>query len=116
MRRAFIEMRAFTQRVDGEGRELLFLIQSELRVRLETAPVIPGTGGLRKLRVSDAGRRKGKRGGYRVLYLDLPEVGLTFLISLYNKNKKEDMSSDEKRVMRELVAILKREARSNAKN
>lgn len=90
---------------------MLLLIQGELLERLESSPVIPGTGGLRKLRVSDAGRGKGKRGGYRVIYLDIPEMKRTYLLGLYGKGDKADLSQDEKKVLKGLVERLKREAR-----
>jgi len=111
MRRLFIEASAFTKKVDAEGRETLLTIQGELLDRLESSPVIPGTGGLRKLRVSDASKGKGKRGGYRVIYLDLPEVKRTFLLGLYGKGEKADLSQDEKKVLKGLVERIKREAR-----
>lgn len=111
MRRLFIEASAFTKKVEGEGREALLLIQGELLERLESSPVIPGTGGLRKLRVSNASKGKGKRGGYRVIYLDLPEVKRTYLLGLYGKGEKADLSQDEKKVLKGLVERLKREAR-----
>ena len=111
MRRLFIETSAFTRKVDGEGREALLLIQGELLERLESSPVIPGTGGLRKLRVSNADRGKGKRGGYRVIYFDMPKMKRTYLLGLYGKGEKADLSQDEKKVLKGLVERLKREAR-----
>lgn len=111
MRRLFVETSAFTKKVDGEGRETLLLIQGELLDRLESSPVIPGTGGLRKLRVSNEAKGKGKRGGYRVIYLDLPEVKRTYLLGLYGKGEKADLSQDEKKVLKGLVERIKREAR-----
>jgi mRNA-degrading endonuclease RelE of RelBE toxin-antitoxin system len=111
MRRTFIEASAFTKKVEREGPGTLPLIQGELLDRPESGAVIPGTGGLRKLRVPDAGRGKGKRGGYRVIYLDVPELGRTYLLGLYGKGEKADLSHDEKKVLKGLVERLKREAR-----
>lgn len=111
MRRLFVETSAFTKKVDGEGRETLLLIQGELLDRLESSPILPGTGGLRKLRVSNEAKGKGKRGGYRVIYLDLPEVKRTYLLGLYGKGEKADLSQDEKKVLKGLVERIKREAR-----
>jgi mRNA-degrading endonuclease RelE of RelBE toxin-antitoxin system len=111
MRRLFIEASVFTKKVDTEGRETLLAIQGELLERLESSPVIPGTGGLRKLRVSNASKGKGKRGGYRVIYLDLPEVERTYLLGLYGKGEKADLSQDEKKILKGLVERLKREVR-----
>lgn len=110
MKRLFIETSTFTKKVDAEGRETLLLIQGELLDRLETSPVIPGTGGLRKLRVSDVTRGKGKRGGYRVIYLDIPKMERTYLLGIYGKGEKTDLSQDEKKVLKGLVECLKREA------
>jgi mRNA-degrading endonuclease RelE of RelBE toxin-antitoxin system len=64
---SFIETRAFTKLVleyltDAEYAAL----QSALIADPEAGPVIPGSGGVRKLRWAAPGR--GKRGGYRVIY------------------------------------------------
>lgn len=111
MRRVFVEAPPFTKRIDREGRETLLLIQEELLERLESGLVIPGAGGLRKLRVSNAGRGKGKRGGYRVIYLDVPETKKTYLLGLYGKGDKADLSHDEKNILKRVVERLKREVR-----
>lgn len=109
--REFVETSAFTRRVDAEGRDLLFEIQSQLLRDLEAGEVVRGTGGLRKARVADAGRGKGKRGGYRVIYLDIPRVQRTYLLALYDKDEKDDLSHEETRTLRGLVEMLKEAAR-----
>ena len=62
------------------------------------------------MRVSNAAKGKGKRGGYRVIYLDIPEVERTYLLGLYAKGEKADLSPDEKKILKGLVERLKREA------
>lgn len=111
MLRTFVETGSFQRTVDKEGPGTLRLIQAELLRNPEIGPVIQGTGGLRKVRIADPGRGKGKRGGYRVIYLDLPKVERTYLLALYDKDEKDDISPDEKRILRGLVAELKREAK-----
>jgi len=111
MRRTFVETTSFVKRVDQEGLDALRQIQSELLKNPESGRVISGTGGLRKLRITDAGRRKGKRGGFRVIYLDLPKVELTYLLALYSKDEKDDISNEEKKVLRALVKQLKEVAK-----
>lgn len=111
MRRAFIETSSFSRRVDREGSGTLQQIQAGLLKNLESGRVIQGTGGLRKLRIADPSRGKGKKGGYRVIYLDLPDVERTYLLALYDKDEKDDISQEEKRVLRSLVEKLKKEAR-----
>lgn len=111
MRRTFIESSSFSKRVDREGAETLREIQADLLKNPESGAIIQGTGGLRKLRVADTGRGKGKRGGYRVIYLDLAQVERTYLLALYDKDEKDDISSDEKKVLRAFSERLKEAAK-----
>lgn len=110
MMRTFVETGSFQRRVDKEGHGTLRLIQEDLLRNPDVGSVIPGTGGLRKARIADPSRGKGKRGGYRVIYFDLPRVERTYLLALYDKDEKADISADEKRILRALVNELKREA------
>jgi hypothetical protein len=75
----------------------------------EAGDVIPETGGLRKVRWGRQG--SGKRGGVRVVYyyydMDLP----LYLITVYAKAAREDLSPDEKRTLTALAAELKRQGR-----
>lgn len=111
MKRTFVESSLFARRVNEEGANVLKEIQTEVLKNPESGRVIQGTGGLRKLRIGDAGRGKGRRGGFRVIYLDLPHVERTHLIALYDKSEKEDISTDEKKALKALVEQIKKEAR-----
>lgn len=111
MRRLFVEATSFQKRVDKAGQAALMAIQQAILKTPEAGALMPGTGGLRKLRMADAGRGKGKRGGFRVIYFDLPGAERTYLLALYDKGEKADISPDEKKGLRELVKILKLEAR-----
>jgi len=68
--------------------------------------VIPGMGGLRKARLKSFG--KGKRGGFRVDYLDFSEVGIIYLVVIYPKNVKEDLSSSEKQIILKMIEEIKK--------
>jgi hypothetical protein len=72
--------------------------------RPDAGDVIPGTGGARKLRF--AGRGKGKSGGYRVItFYTGPDLPL-FLITLFSKGEKLNISQAERNAMRrELVGL-----------
>ena len=70
--------------------------------------VMPGCGGLRKIRVPDPHRQKGKRGGGRVIYLHIPEVGRFILVDGYGKNEKDDLTPKEKQKLRASTIALKR--------
>jgi len=67
--------------------------------------VMPGTGGVRKLRVPASGR--GKRGGARVIFLFGGDDVPVFLLAGFAKNEKSDLSQAERnglaRTARELV-------------
>ena len=52
--------------------------------------VIPGSGGLRKIRWGGTG--KGKRGGVRVIYYNLLTDGCIMALALYAKNERENLS------------------------
>jgi len=67
-------------------------------------PVIAGTGGARKARVARGG--KGKRGGARVVYFVIVRRDVLYLIDVYAKNVKEDLTDADKQEIRRLTAAL----------
>lgn len=69
--------------------------------------VIPGTGGLRKLRWSLAGR--GKRGGSRVIYYYHHPESLILLLSAYAKSQQEDMDAAEKKALKAAIDLYFKE-------
>lgn len=71
---------------------------------------MPGCGGLRKLRTPDPQRGKGKRGGTRLIYLYIPAARRFYLLDIYGKDEKDDLSADEKKVLQNLAKVLKAEA------
>jgi hypothetical protein len=70
---------------------------------------VPGTGGLRKVRLGQRALGRGKRGGVRVYYLDLPLRGVTHLLAIFGKREKTDLTPDEQRQVAALVKELKKE-------
>jgi hypothetical protein len=108
----FVETAVFSRRIQRLGleedlRELqLALLENPRAGRLD-----PGTGGLRKVRMSAASRSKGKSGGARVHYLYLPHVGRIYLIFIYSKNEDPTLSPDQKRELSGVVASIKTEVR-----
>jgi hypothetical protein len=79
----------------------------------EAGDVIPETGGVRKIRWSVEGA--GKRGGARVIYFYHDAGRPLYLLMVYAKARKEDLSGDEKRTVRSLAAILKGRTRDKRK-
>ena len=55
----------------------------------EAGDVVPGSGGIRKVRWVRKGR--GKRGGVRVIYFSAPTKGLIWLLTIYAKSNKENI-------------------------
>lgn len=102
MKRPFIEFPEFSRLVkDGKlSDQTLKSLQNE--IMSHGGAVIPGTGGLRKLRAAGSGR--GKSGGARVIYADYPEYAVAVLITAYFKNVKENLTGEESRIL----AALKR--------
>src|SRR5262249_47304700 len=64
----------------GLGDDELRVLEDEIGRHPTRAPVVPGGGGARKIRLADPASGKGKSGGYRVLYAFLPGYGIVLLI------------------------------------
>lgn len=67
--------------------------------------LIQGTGGVRKLRWARGGR--GKSGGVRVIYFFHSDVMPLYLLTVFGKNEKADLSGAERNELAALVRILK---------
>ena len=64
---------------------------------------VPGTGyAIYKVRVQNSDARKGKRGGYRVIYY-LTTVDKVLLLTIYSKSEQGDVSIDK---IKEIVESL----------
>lgn len=69
--------------------------------------VTRGTGGVRKLRI--ALERGGKSGGARVIYFYSGSKQRVFLLFVYSKREKDNLSAAERKEMRRLTAVLEAE-------
>jgi mRNA-degrading endonuclease RelE of RelBE toxin-antitoxin system len=65
------------------------------------APVIPRSGGLRKVRWEGSGR--GKRGGIRAIYAWIPERDWLLMLLAYSKNERHDLTPEQLRTLRRAV-------------
>lgn len=72
--------------------------------------LVRGTGGIRKLRWAREGG--GKSGGLRIIYYFHSERMPLWLLTLFAKNKREDLSPDQRKVLCRLVESLVKEALS----
>jgi hypothetical protein len=82
-------------------------LQEEILENPQLGSVIQGTGGLRKMRFA---LDSGKRGGIRVLYVDLVLHEEIYLITAYSKKSKEDLTDIEKKEIKKLIDILRESA------
>ncbi|MEX2282674.1 MAG: hypothetical protein WEE89_09355 [Gemmatimonadota bacterium] len=106
----FVETRIFTQRIIGSGLERsLRDLQLLLVNQPDAGDLDPGTGGLRKVRMPDPSRGKGKRGGARVHYLWLPEVSVVYFLFVYTKEEARRLTPGQKRELRAVVDAIKKE-------
>lgn len=105
----FVETAVFTKRISALGlEESLRGLQLALLENPEAGDVEPGTGGLRKIRLGDPTRGKGKRGGARVHYLWLAHRGLIYLMYIYGKNDASSLTTAQKKQLRDIVLQIKR--------
>lgn len=72
-------------------------LQLALLEQPDVGDVIPGAGGLRKLRRS--GRGHGRRGGIRVLYQHVPEFERYLMVAAYAKGDVEELTARERRAL-----------------
>ena len=80
----------------------------------ESGPVIEGTGGIRKVRFPLENR--GKSGSVRICYTDFAEYEVTYLITAFTKKDQENLTDEEKRVLRKLVKSLRDAERDRRKS
>lgn len=85
----------------------LAIFQSHIARSPTAGDLIPGCGGLRKLRWPDPRRGKGRRGGLRAIYMLVPEIRVVVLVDVYDKDEASDLSASEKKIL----AGLARDAR-----
>ena len=76
-------------------------LQSDLIDNPNAGDVIPGSGGIRKIRWSAKGR--GKRGGIRVIYYLMAESKI-YILYVYNKREKGDLTKDQIKMLRDIVS------------
>jgi hypothetical protein len=110
MLREFIYMPVFMNHWIDSGLSDFQLMELEayLCQNPESGKLIPGSGGLRKVRWAIPG--KGKQGGIRVLYLDLMEFEQTFMISCYKKATIVTISQKDLNTMKQMIQQINKES------
>ena len=91
----------------GLGDKELQELQLTLLKNPDAGDVIPDLAGARKIRIPLAGR--GKSGGGRVIYVDVVIREQIYLLLAYPKNVQTDLNPAQKKVIRNLIEMLKEE-------
>ncbi len=98
----FVETKLFTKLVlEYLSDEEYAALQQSLIVNPDAGDVIPGAGGVRKLRWGVAGR--GKRGGIRVIYFLRLRHGEIWMLTLYAKNVADNISANVLKKIKEEI-------------
>jgi hypothetical protein len=100
----FIETPVFRSRAAKLlDEDALAALQTLLMLRPEAGDIIPGSGGVRKVRVPAKG--KGTRGGGRVIYYWTQADGQIFLLFAYAKNERTDLTARAAKLLREAAGL-----------
>lgn len=86
--------------LDDERRDLLHYLAEHPK----SGDLMEGTGGVRKLRWSRGGR--GKSGGVRVIYYYHSDALPLYLLTLFAKNERANLSKAERNELADLVGLL----------
>ena len=104
-------MPRFTRRLEElagkDAGDILQEIQHDLLKEPLRGKLVSGLTGIRKARAGNPGRGKGKRGGYRYFYLYLEHRGHIHLIFILDKDEQEDLTREERVLLRNLVAVIR---------
>jgi mRNA-degrading endonuclease RelE of RelBE toxin-antitoxin system len=85
--------------------EELIRVENELVANPRKGDLIHGTHGARKVRARAEG--KGKSGGFRIIYYYVDKKDRIWLLNLYSKKEREDLSAREKKVLAQVVLEIK---------
>ena len=102
----FIETPEFTRQLSAHlDDESYASLQTFLSAYPTVGNVIRGTGGIRKIRWARSGR--GKRSGSRVIYYWHAAERHIYLLTLYSKSVKDDLTSSERAAWRRAVEVIR---------
>lgn len=91
------------ERIWAEEERLAFI--DFIAWNADEGAVIPGLSGIRKIRWGREGI--GKRGGVRVIYFFFDDEMPVYLLRVYAKSEKADISAAEKKILKPFAELLK---------
>jgi hypothetical protein len=103
----FIETPTFTKTItmlltDDKYR----LLQNELAQNPDAGVLIPGGGGIRKIRFATQG--KGKRGGARLIYYWQISKNRIFMLMAFSKAKQTDLDQEQAAFFKTIIKELEK--------
>ena len=113
MTRTFIQTDEFIKNWERLGLtdDDLRRLELEIMKNPQVGPVIQGTGKLRKMRF--AFENKGKSGSSRVCYVAFLIHETVYLITVYPKNEKDNLSKAERNEIKKFIDILEKRLGGN---
>lgn len=109
MKQEFIYVSHFDKKWEDVGLkdDELCSLEDYIMENPDAAPIIVGTGGLRKLRWALPG--KGKSGGIRVLFVSFVQYEKIYMIDLFAKDEKENLSQGERNKIKQVIRLMEKE-------
>lgn len=113
----FVQLSAFTtnwarMRLTDED---LRRLEATIAEAPDAAPVMRGSGGLRKIRFASSASGRGKSGGARACYAYFPEHELVYLCAVFPKNEKANLTAAESAAYRKVLDSFRRYLHENWK-
>lgn len=111
MTRTFIQTAEFIKNWERLGftDDDLRKVELELLKNPHCGPVVRGTGRLRKMRF--AFKNEGKSGSVRICYVDFVLLEAIYLITVYPKSEKENLSKAERNEIKQSIELLEKKLR-----
>jgi len=111
MERKIFKSRAFSKAIDKLlARNMLLLedfkeFQQTLKKHPDMGDLVQGTGGARKVRLKSSSG--GTSGGFSICYFYKMDNERLFLLLIYAKNKQENITPEQKDLLKNMVKIMK---------
>ncbi|MGP0067870.1 MAG: hypothetical protein ACLQGP_30280 [Isosphaeraceae bacterium] len=108
---SFVRFPAFTRGWERLGLDDAALRALELEILKAPGrgPVIQGTGGLRKIRFTEPGSSRGKRGAYRVCDALFPEFGTIAMVAVFGKIEKDNLTKADRNAIAQMIESYRAE-------
>ena len=106
MTKTFIQTKEFSRNWQelGFDDEDLRKLELELLKNSQFGSVIRGTGRLRKMRFAFS--NGGKSGSVRVCYVDFIIQEAIYLVTVYSKKEKENLTQEERNNIKKMIKLL----------